>query len=53
MLAVVVSSLVCFSEAKIVPRYRREAPTVVSGFDDVAVVGQAIEQRGRTSATNC
>jgi hypothetical protein len=24
-----------------------EAPAVVSGFDDVAVVGQAIEQRGR------
>ena len=23
-----------------------EAPTVVSGFDDIAVVGQAIEQRG-------
>ena len=24
-----------------------EAPAVVSGFDDIAVVGQAIEQRGR------
>jgi hypothetical protein len=24
-----------------------EAPAVVSGLDDIAVVGQAIEQRGR------
>ena len=24
-----------------------EAPTVIAGLDDVAVVGQAIEQRGR------
>ena len=24
-----------------------EAPTVVSGLDDIAVVGQTIEQRGR------
>lgn len=24
-----------------------ESPAVVSGFDDVAVMGQAIEQRGR------
>ena len=24
-----------------------EAPTVVAGLDDIAVVGEAIEQRGR------
>ena len=24
-----------------------EAPTLVAGFDDVAMVGQAVEQRGR------
>ena len=28
-----------------------EPPAVVAGFDDVAVVGQAIEQRGRHLGT--
>jgi hypothetical protein len=28
-----------------------EAPAVIAGFDDVAVVGQAIEQRGGQDST--